>query len=137
MKLVLKSKETILDDRFIMHVINLFPSIVFSKENQRKLKAIDKYLQENVFTGRRKFTTKQIINIVLKNMVYHTDGRNATIEISNTAVFPFYIIKVKDVAKLINDGNLEIKGTHIFSDLFNTVKENIINIRNNYEMGLI
>lgn len=137
MKLVLRAKENILDDRFIMHIINLFPSIVFSKENQRKIKSIDKYLQENIFTGRRKYSTKQIINIVLKNIVYHTDGRTATIEISNTAVFPFYVIKVKDVAKLINDGNLEIKGTHIFSDMFKIVKVNIINIRNNYEMGLL
>lgn len=78
-----------------------------------------------------------MINIVLRNVIYETDGKTATIQISNTAVFPFYTIKIVDIAKLINDGNLEIRGTHIFTDLFKEVKNNIRVIRNNYEMGLV
>lgn len=137
MKLILKSSMNILDDRFITHLINSFPNMIFTTENIRKLSKINNYLQENIFTGRRKFTTKQVVNIVLKNIVYQTDGKTATIQIDNSAIFPFYTFKVKDIAKLIDDGNLDIKGTHIFHNMFKYVEKHIIDLRNNYEMGML
>ena len=137
MKLVLKSNMNILDDKFIEHLISVFPKVVFTKQNMRKISTIDRYLQQNVFVGKRKYTTKQIVDIVLKNIVYKTDGKTAVIEFDNYAVFPFYTFKIKDIANLIDKGNLEIRGTHIFSNLFSYIKDHILQLRNSYEIGML
>lgn len=137
MKLVIESKLGILDKRFLEHLINFLPKIVFTKENVRKLKKINTYLQKNVFNGKRKYSIKQIIMVVLRNIVYQTDNSRAIIQIDPAAVFPFYNMKIKDVANLIDYGNLDIKGTHIFHLMFEIVESKIEEIRNMYEMGLI
>ena len=137
MKLVLSSEKTPLDKRFIEHLINYFPKLIFTKENIRKLKSVDEYLQTNIFTGKRKYSTNQIIRIILKNIKYKVNDRTAIIELDNAAVFPFYTFLVKDIAKLIDEGNLEIKGTHIFYNLYKYIETNIHKLRVAYEMGLL
>ena len=137
MKLIIESKLDILDRKFIEHVIKFLPAIVFTKDNIRKLKSIDAYLQQNVFNGKRKYSTRQIVMVVLKNIVYQTDSHRAVIQIDPVAVFPFYNIKIKEVAQLIDYGNLDIKGTHVFHSAFKMVEEKIEKLRNMYEMGLI
>ena len=136
MKLIIKSKNGILDKRFMSHLINLFPTLVFTKENNLKLKKIDGYLQKNIFNGKRTYSMYQIVMVVLNNIDYHTDNKTAVIQIDNSAVFPFYNMKVKDVASLIDSGNLDIKGTHVFKGLFAYVEKNIEKLRRMYEMGI-
>ena len=137
MKLILRSKYNILDKDFLEHLIKFFPNMIFVKSNMRKISSIDKYLQETIFLDKHKYSAKQAINVVLKNIVYKTDGKTAIIEIDSAAIFPFYTFKVKDIAKLIDNGNLEIKGTHIFSELFSYIKDNMLQLRTNYEMGIL
>lgn len=137
MKLILTSEKTPLDKNFIEHLINYFPTLIFNTENLRKINGINKYLQDRLFTGKRKYSSIQIIKIILKNIKYEVNEKTAIIQIDNTAVFPFYTFLVKDIVKLIDDGNLEIKGTHIFYNLYKYVETNIHKLRVAYEMGII
>ena len=136
MKLIIKSKDNILDKQFLTHLFKFIPKIFFGMKEKRKLSSITDYLNKNIFKGVRRFTSYQITTIILKNIIFETDGKTAIIQIDPIAVFPYTAYKIKDIAALIDKGNLDIKGTHIFHNLFKYLENNIEKLRMSYEMGL-
>jgi len=137
MKLKIESKIGILDRRFLQHLISAFPIFLNFNCDKKKLRNMEKYLQENVLRGRIKYSFNQVIVVILRNIIFSTDNHTAIIQIDSSAVFPYTNVKVKDVASFIDDGNLDINGTNVFHNLFEYIKDNIEDLRNKYEMGMI
>ena len=134
MKLVLDSKTSILNKRFLKHLIGYFYYLI-DINNLNKLKYIEEYLNKYIFTGKRKYTIDKVIIIILNNIVFNTDNKHAIIEIDQVAIFPYTTMRVADMANLIDKGNLSMKGCHIFHKLFKYVEKNISKLRTKYEMG--
>lgn len=137
MKLIIRSKIGVLDKRFLEHMIARFPRLVFNKENKRRLKAIEPYLNTYILKSRRRYSVYQVVMVILRNITFETNNKSAIIQIDPAAIFPYTTMKIKDVASFIDKGNLDIKGTHVFHNMFQFVENNIEQIRRAYEMGLI
>lgn len=138
MKINISNPNKILDEDFINRLINFLPVLLVKNKyiNKKKLNNLDDYLAKNVFTDKRKYTTKDCILIGLRNLKFKTTGYKVIIECNPTSQMPFYNISVKDICSLIDDGNLDIKGTKVFTNLFNYVKNNIQLLRHYYEIGV-
>lgn len=138
MKIVLKSKEDIIDKEFVKHLSKYMYDLMFvvDKDAKKKLNKFNEYLRENIFTGRRIYSANQVIRIAFNNLKVIASGKEGSIEINPTREIPFYKFKIKDIVALIDEGNLDIKGTHLIHDLYKYIQDNIHLLREQYEQGL-
>jgi len=138
MKLILRSKENLIDKDFVQHLVDYMPELLMMKNfvNRKRLKKFDKYLKEEVFTQKRKYTAEQILVMGLRNLKPIISRDSATIEIDPNAQVPFYDMRVKDLVNLIEDGNLGISGMKILHKFFVYIGDNITELREKYELGM-
>ena len=138
MKIVLKSRLKVIDKNFVTHLAKFMPILIYvvDKDTDKKLKKFDKYLRENIFTGRHIYSAKQVIRIAFNNLKITASGKEGSIQIDPIREIPFYKYKIKDICALIDEGNLDIKGTHVLHDLYKYIQDNINELRDQYEQGL-
>lgn len=141
MKIIIKNNNGIIDKQFLYAIVHYLPSLCFLEDKNkkiRKLKKFNSYLDSNIFTGKHKYTAVQLLQVGFSNMKISYGMNSSIIEIDPAAIMPFYPqYKVVDLCSLIDEGNLEITGTHILKDLYQFVVDNIQSLRMSYEAGLI
>ena len=108
--------------RFINFLIKIIKNRVITKLSLNKLKAWDKYLDA---INKNHESAKEIILISLSKLVYIIEDNYIIITINNNYVLSKLHLKLIDAIKLINFGNMEIKGYPIISDTFQYVEKNI------------
>ena len=108
--------------RFINFLIKIIKNRVITKLSLNKLKAWDKYLDT---INKNHESAKEIILISLSELVYVIEDNYIIITINNNYVLSKLHLKLIDAIKLINFGNMEIKGYPIISDTFQYVEKNI------------
>ena len=108
--------------RFINFLIKTIKNRVITKLSLNKLKVWDKYLDT---INKNHESAKEIILISLSELVYIIEDNYIIITINNNYVLSKLHLKLTDAIKLINFGNMEIKGYPIISDTFQYVEKNI------------
>lgn len=132
-----KNKEY-LDLKFLMALKRflLALALIYVRDNNQRVRALNKYIKENVLNQKRTFSCTQLIIMGLNNLQIKLTGEGAIMEINPTAIVPYYTIKITDMCSFIDSGNLDIRGLHIFTYLFEYVKENMPRLRQMYEVGV-
>ena len=64
-----------------------------------------------------------VLLIASKHFILKDFRDNKIITVNNTIKYGQFLLK--DLCNFINDGNVDIKGSNIFTDFFSVVKENI------------
>lgn len=104
-------------------------SKVISSIDKTKLSALDNYLAETALIKPLSKTppkTFDVIVFIANNLKCEGTDGEIYITVSKTAFVPgFDRLKAEIAAKLINYGNLEVKGYSIFTDSFNEIAKNI------------
>ena len=108
--------------RFINFLIKIIKNGVITKLSLNKLKMWDKYLDT---INKNHESAKEIILISLSELVYIIEDNYIIITINNNYVLSKLHLKLIDAIKLINFGNMEIKGYPIISDTFQYIEKNI------------
>lgn len=94
--------------------LNNFNSVV----NQQQLfKRVD---NRNI-----KFDIRKAIVMSLQNIRYRKIKNVYIIEISSDTIYPHYLVKLSTLCKLLNYGNVNIKGYPIYTEAFTRVKSNL------------
>jgi hypothetical protein len=118
-----------IDARFIKWLIPYIRYEVLKNINNRQLLEIDRYVEEsqlleNYKIGNIQFNSKRILLMSINNLVFHKGKDFYTIEINNIA-YPGYAITLKNICKLVNFGNMDIKGYPIITNAFNHITDNL------------
>lgn len=138
-KLIIKSeKEFYTDKQFLLAIKRLLPKLAleYLSTKKKRAKALDKYLKENVLDKKHTFSCKQLVIMGLNNIQVISATNMAILQINPSALVPYYIIKITDICSFIDSGNLDVQGLHIFTYLFEYIKDNIETLRQMYESGV-
>jgi len=103
---------------FLPHYINVCAQNSV-KKNPTKYKAISDYLEQNY-----KLTLSQAIRMCCKNFEYVLIGPQQA-EFRQNQNRRYKIWTIKSLYNLIDDGNLELKGTNIFNNLLKKINSNL------------
>ena len=67
----------------------------------------------------------EVCQIAFQNIIVLRFGNNITIKINEKVLLPNTNVKLIELCKLINNGNLDLKAYPIFTEIFNDVKDNL------------
>jgi hypothetical protein len=90
--------------------------------DEKQLEAISKHIEEKL---KIEVDIFDIFFRLLNSIVILKGNRVTQIVISNRALCGDARLTTQTMAKLIDVGNIEIRGTHIFSTVFNRVRNNL------------
>ena len=105
----------------------------------RKLSKFDEYFNSeefSVLTNGVTLSAKQILVLGMSNLKHKRYEINTHIFIDPVIVYPGTQLKIVDLCKIINYGNLSINGYSIISDVFNHFSEHIKGYVNKHLTGL-
>ena len=85
---------------------------------------MDVYLKSTLDSDRI-VTTKEIILSGIYNLKYLKYSDKYIIQIDENQILYGTDYHLEDICKLVNYGNLEISGTHIFSNIFTYIQQNL------------
>ena len=132
MKLLLKRN---LSDEFVRYLIRQYILYISSIIDFKKLNPINKYLKENLFKDKfykKNINALNIIVIGVYSIKYRKNKYKTVLYIDPYKKLPHTDIKLVSLCKLINYGNMDIKGYPIFTRGFNYIKENIDELYDRY-----
>ena len=127
MELIIERTALIKDD-FIAFLIAMIKSrlVSFKVDESRFRKMFDSYNQD--------ISAENIIIQAAKNLKVYTFNYQYIIRIDESVLYNNKSIRLIDLCKLLNYGNLEVEGCHIFTDTFNYIADNINNLFNEYNL---
>lgn len=128
MKLILPSNEYITED-FICWLIIQIKYIILNNINESKLDLFNNYFKEQKFfkpiNNKQKFDVRKLILLSINNITYRKLNNVYIIEIKNNVTFPGYTVNINTLCRLLNYGNVNIKGYPLYTDSFKTIKANL------------
>lgn len=134
MRLIFDSSQV--DTRFLLFVKRSMVRILQDELAKKDTRNMNKYLLDNIFTEKRKFTVYQILMMGLVNLKISKDAKNIIMELDKVKVIPYYHdLKICDICELIDVGNLDIKGTKVLTKVFRYVRDNINTLKSMYELA--
>ena len=141
MKLQINDPKNLLDRSFIMWFkVKVRDKIIQSIQDD-KLKAWDKYINENPTYKsiyKKHINIKDIIVAGAANLDFTKSESNFMIFINRNIFTPgLDRIKLESICKLINFGSLEIKGYPIFTNTFDYFAESIQDYVDRYLHGML
>lgn len=113
---------------FILNVVNKVKRDIMIEMNIMTfdLVKIDVELNSESYNFGDEFvTSKRIIKEALNNIIVVNTDKEWSIEIDRTTTYKDTDYKLIDLIKLIDSGNMSVKGTHIFSNEFKNIKNKI------------
>lgn len=128
MKLFIVDKDKKFDNDFFNVVKEKLLDLYYEKVNVEKLLPFEEYINE---LPKYKSLLKnyiyatEICQIAFYNVVMLRFGDNITIKIDEKVRLPNTNIKLIDLCKLINNGNLKLQAYPIFTEIFDEAKKNI------------
>ena len=131
--MILKIKiDSNIDNDFIEFLIKKIKQYILHEADTKKLAAFDKYLIRTLDLG---ISAARIVVTATDNLKYIKTNKTYTIEIDNNVYLVNKKAKLYDMCKLINFGNLSIKGYPIFTDTFEHFKHNLNDYISMYRMA--
>lgn len=126
------------DEYFIRWLIRQLSIEIISNASNPKLKLFDKIAETNSLFPLEKTTINFSKAIIYgaKHLVYSNVRDKWIINIDNNVNYPNTAIKVVTLCKIANNGFLGIKGTNIFTQVFNSVSANLTRYYNMYMMEM-
>lgn len=103
----------------------------FFKTSKKRRKLLNQYLEKEKLPSINK-----IINVLIDNLYITSKGKDyIIIEVNNNTQIGIY--PIKPLIKLIEYGNLEVKGLNFLEKSFNEIRININSINKLYQIGVI
>ena len=96
--------------------------------NFKKLTPFDEYFKSEEFnklSNNVRVSSKKVIVLGMTNLIHKRYETNTHIFINPNILFPGTDIKLVDLCKIINYGNMSIEGYPIFTDTFEHFSKNI------------
>ena len=124
---------------FILYICNIISTYILSHMDYEQIRGIETLI--NLDTSKMLFGTKfislkdLIISATQNLRIQKIDNLYYIIDINPNVFVPNTKIKLLDVCKLINYGNLTVKSYPIFTCAFNNIKNNYNAIYNSYLIG--
>jgi len=120
---------------FLNFVRAEIPDIMVRTCQIPKLALLETFLNANYskpLSG-KPYNAYELCIIAMYNLITKQESENYIIKINPNAIYPGTYLKLVDLCKLINFGNLGIKGYPIFTEIFRKVENNIVNLYEKYE----
>lgn len=130
MKLKITPSETFqADDEFLKFLLKILRVKCLGNIEYERLILWDEYLNSGIIKvqGNRKLSTKTILVSAFNNLRYKKKDKYYTVEVDPDQVLPYTNIKLASIVDLINDGNMEMRGYPIVTQVFNDTAENLYN----------
>ena len=126
-----------IDIRFIKLLIPYIKHNILQNINNIQLSNIDRYVEESNILNDYKtknvtFKSRRIIIMAINNLTVNKGKDYYIIEIDNNIIYPGYSITLENLCKLINFGNMDIKGYPIITNAFNHITVNVRGYFNRY-----
>ena len=134
MKLKIVPTDTLpVEKEFLDWLIQLLKVKIYKTTfDTKRIFAWDEYINTTVAgLSNRKLSTKRLIVSAFSNLVYIKYEKYYCIEIDLNVVVPYTNYKLVDMIKLINDGNLDMRG---YPFITNAVREIERNLNNYYKI---
>ena len=116
-------------DSFVEWLIEQTQQHFIGSINPQRLIVFDNYFKnfDWGFTDKKThfISTKQLLISAIYNLRYRKTMNSYTIEINPNAVIPSTSAKFIDIAKLVNYGNVELKGVYVLTDTFEYFSKNV------------
>lgn len=128
MKILIIDKDNKYTDSFLEYVKSRCRDIYYKKVNLKKLKPFETYINElpEYKSLMKKYISSNEICITgLYNIMICRYGQTIVLKIDENSFLPNTRIKIIELCKLINNGNLLLKPYPIFTEIFDEIKENI------------
>ena len=110
---------------FVQYLKSELSKIIKVNIDDSKIKQLDIYFNELLNGYNAYYTTRQIIEMGANNLTITIFPQYYLIGIDGNMLLPQTDIKLLDACKLINDGNVELKGFPIFNNCINFISDNI------------
>lgn len=119
-----------IDIRFIKWLMPYIKHQILKNINNRQLYVIDKYIEDSLLLEEYKlknikFSSRKAIMLAINNLIINKRKDAYEIEIDNNILYPGYSISLENICKLINLGNMDIKGYPIIINAFNHITDNL------------
>lgn len=132
MLLIVDNKD--ITESFIPYLKNRMLRHICFILDDSKLIRFDEYFKSNEFT--KDITSKHIIMLAMSNLQHKRYDENTHIFINPNITYPGTSIKIVDLCKVINFGNLSVEGYPIFTMTFDHFSRNIKKYVEKCAMGL-
>lgn len=126
------------DEYFVRWLISEISIEIISNVNNPKLLMYDKITETNLLFPLEKTVIKfgKAIIYGAKNLIFTKSKDKWIISIDNNLTYPKTSIKIITLCKIANNGFLGLKGTNIFTQVFNSVSANLTKYYNMYMMEM-
>jgi hypothetical protein len=129
MTLLIEDKQGFVDLFFGKWLIPKITADIINRIDKSKLLKWDDYLTNSSSLARiysKNYRAYDVLVFAAKNIICTGTKGSIVIKIDDNIMMPgFDRVKVKDLVKLITNGNLEVKGYPVVSDVFNDFANNI------------
>ena len=128
MNLIINNKNNKYEKDFFNWIIKLIQLKLIFNTNFKKLNYIENYINNNSLYKtifKNYLSVKDIVMITANNYKYYSYNDDIIICIDSNISIYNTTAKLIDVCKLINYGNLHIKGYPIFSQIIQEIKANL------------
>ena len=107
--------------------------------NRGKLMVLDEYFKSDSFLelyGTNNVSAYTVIRLSLTNLTYTHFPSYAILSVNDKVLYPGTNIRLVDLCKIINYGNLSVEAYPIVTDTFRHFSTHIKQYVNKYEMGV-
>lgn len=124
MKLEISKDSMYADKSFLQWLIKFFKVYYYAERVKTDFSLYDNYMAANI-KSKVRLNSADILVAYFNNLIILENEEQFTIQVNPVANVPRTLLKLKDIAKLINDGNLDLKGLHVVDKIFDKIADNI------------
>ena len=127
MELRIKDGNSTFTDDFIVYLIREIRYYLPLKINKRKLIKWDDYLNSIgiTTTDKYKISSYNVLLAGAHSLTYKKIDDEYIINIDNNAYMPYITESIDTLCKLINYGNVELKGVYVLTETFEYFSKNV------------
>ena len=127
MELRIKDDSSTFTDDFIVYLIREIRYYLPLKINKRKLIKWDDYLNSIgiTTTDKYKISSYNVLLAGVHSLTYKKIDDEYIINIDNNAYMPYITESIDTLCKLINYGNVELKGVYVLTETFEYFSKNV------------
>lgn len=139
MKILITDEAGKYTDDFLNYILAKFRDIYYEIVDGRKLAPFEVYINElpeykSVF--KKYMSAYEICLMALYNIVVLKYDSSYVLKIDETQKIPQTNIKIIEICKLINNGNIMLKAYPIFTDVFKYVQTHVENYYAEYVLNM-
>lgn len=114
------------DKDFIFWIIKYVQSEIRIQSKSKAFLSLDNALNsvaEFQSIYKKKYSSREIVLTATYNLVYNLYDNKCVIEINPNVYYAGTHVRLIDLCKLINFGTLNVRGSHIFTDVFDAINK--------------